>query len=245
MSSPSLQKAAVLSLLIHITIFTLAVIIPKKSPVVSPERLYKVTLVSPEARPGKEIGPAKKVRIPPSKEKFKPEKAVPEPKPTAEREKFIPKDYISDRLDSIKKTKEVERYKSEKLDAIEKNIRLKGIRQKAVSRSKEAEGEPDEAQAGGPYAAEIYDSYIAKVQASIYNVWVYPDIDIKGLKSVISVNILENGKIVVNRFESPSGNKLFDRSALKAINKASPVEPPPSGSALDDVLLNFYPDLED
>jgi len=40
------------------------------------------------------------------------------------------------------------------------------------------------------------------------------------------------------RIEKPSGNVLFDRSALRAIAKASPVTPPPYEM---EIGVRFYP----
>jgi TonB family protein len=44
---------------------------------------------------------------------------------------------------------------------------------------------------------------------------------------VISIKIDSQGKVVSQEIEKSSGNILFDRSAEKAISKASPLPPPP------------------
>jgi colicin import membrane protein len=237
----TLQRAATLSMVLHVALFFLAAAVAKKSATILPQRVYKVTIISPEAKRVAKATVPKRRRIPPPKKAVKPKKEMPQ----AKKANTVPAEYVSERVSSIKQTRDNEQYKSERLEAIERKRRLQSISHAAVSQAEEAEGTPSKTRADGVQRQEIQDRYTARVQASIYEVWVYPDIDIKGLKAVISVKILENGTIVVNKFESPSGNRLFDRSALKAISKASPVEPPPFGSSLYDVLLNFYPDVED
>ena len=47
------------------------------------------------------------------------------------------------------------------------------------------------------------------------------------LESVISITILRTGAVTEVRFEKSSGNRYFDESAMKAIQKASPLPPLP------------------
>jgi outer membrane biosynthesis protein TonB len=81
------------------------------------------------------------------------------------------------------------------------------------------------------------------IEESIREKWVFPDIDIRGLEAVISITVMRNGLIRINRFERPSGNELFDRSTLKAINRTGRVKPPPFGEELD-IGIRFIPDEE-
>ena len=60
----------------------------------------------------------------------------------------------------------------------------------------------------------------------------------KNLEAVISVTIMSNGTVKINSVEKSSGNVLFDRSVLRAINKASPVSPPPHEM---EIGLRFTP----
>ena len=54
-----------------------------------------------------------------------------------------------------------------------------------------------------------------------------PEIKGKNLETIISVTVMQDGTIRINKVEKSSGNIIFDRSVLKAISKASPVSRPP------------------
>jgi colicin import membrane protein len=49
----------------------------------------------------------------------------------------------------------------------------------------------------------------------------------KGLVAVINIRIMRNGSVTILGWEKKSGNPLFDREALRAINDSSPLPPPP------------------
>jgi colicin import membrane protein len=89
---------------------------------------------------------------------------------------------------------------------------------------------------------KVLDQYYRRIQDRILEVWVFPKIDMKSLEATISISVMPNGEVIINRFERPSGNRLFDRSALKAIHRASPLEPPPFGEGIE-VGVNFIPEL--
>jgi len=57
--------------------------------------------------------------------------------------------------------------------------------------------------------------------------WIFPEAGNKDLLAIISIRIAKDGRIIVDKIEKSSGNPLFDRSALRAINSASPLPPPP------------------
>jgi TonB family protein len=60
----------------------------------------------------------------------------------------------------------------------------------------------------------------------------------KEIEAIVSVKILKDGTARVQRIEKSSGNALFDRSALKALAKASPLPPPPYEM---EIGVRFYP----
>ena len=60
----------------------------------------------------------------------------------------------------------------------------------------------------------------------------------EGLEAIISVKILKDGTVIVQRVEKSSGNTLFDRSAIRALAKASPLPPPPYEM---EIGVRFYP----
>jgi TonB family protein len=80
-------------------------------------------------------------------------------------------------------------------------------------------------------------AYYGEIWFRIKEKWVLPQgIIPKGeLESVIVVNILRSGAVTDFHFEKRSGNRYFDESAMRAVQKASPLPPLPgwlSGSSL-------------
>jgi len=112
--------------------------------------------------------------------------------------------------------------KSGKLDSIRKKI------QGSLSKKSAAEETPVRA-AGVPGVVKSIDteSYSALVFERIHSEWIYPDIDISALETIISFKITREGKVVSQKLIKSSGNTIFDRSAMKAVLKASPLPPPP------------------
>jgi len=62
--------------------------------------------------------------------------------------------------------------------------------------------------------------------------------DERTIEAIVSVRILKDGTALVQKVEKSSGNALFDRSALKALAKASPLAPPPYEM---EIGVRFYP----
>ncbi|MBI5674430.1 MAG: cell envelope integrity protein TolA [Nitrospirae bacterium] len=86
------------------------------------------------------------------------------------------------------------------------------------------------------------DSYYALITGEIRNEWeIPPDFDSAGLEVEISIKIDSKGKVVSKTLEKTSGNDFFDKSALKAISKASPLSLPPLSLVMEEIVLRFYP----
>lgn len=79
------------------------------------------------------------------------------------------------------------------------------------------------------------------VYTRIKNAWLRPPGLPEGLKCDLRVRILPNGEVISAKVEASSGNRLFDDSALAAVNKASPLPPPPAGLR-DALVFEFNPD---
>lgn len=228
----SLHRAAAISLLIHATLVLFALLMPKSA--VSPPRVYHVDIVVPEA---KKVATVVK-RAPAAPKVVKKQvPAKPAPKkiikktafPAVEEDPDL-KDYISKKLEDLKARKKDEQYKEDRIRRIES---LRDIRQRASAMG----GSMDEG-----VRLKVLDEYYRRIQDRILEVWVFPRIEIKGLEATISISVMPNGAVIINRFERPSGNRLFDRSALKAIHRASPLKPPPFGEGIE-VGVNFIPEL--
>ncbi len=87
--------------------------------------------------------------------------------------------------------------------------------------------------------------YKMEVETWIKSNWTYPDV--QEIEAVILVKIRKDGTVLETRFIKPSGNKLFDESVLKAIEKAKPLPPLPEGykKNYEEIKINFnLKDLE-
>lgn len=225
MSGPSLQKTALLSFAVHLTAFLIAFLILKQSNhtmiVSSP---YTVDLVNPEAAP-----PV------PQAEKGKTEEIAPETKePSVSAE--VPK---KSKKETLKEKKLVENKISELAAKKKKLYTLSRLHEiislKASVRKGAAEPKSTSPSAG---KASISDAYYSKIIKEIWDQWDCPSSFCKkDMEAIISINILKDGTIVP-KTEKSSGNQLFDRSALKALAKASPLPPPPYEM---EIGVRFHP----
>lgn len=226
---PNLQKIVITSAVIHLLFITLITI-----PLKTKEREYKtyfVNIVSPVAVQKPSTSPA-------VKGKGKTEKNSVKVKP-APRRRVSPKKGVS--LEPVKTervSKEIERLRA--ISALEKK---KSLKEQELARAREADESVEEAIAGirkgrtvniskgagvpGVQSSADSESYYAVITEKIWSEWIYPDIDMSDLETVISIKIDSTGEIVSQQVEQSSGNKIFDRSASKAIIKASPLPPPP------------------
>ncbi|MEW6108004.1 MAG: TonB family protein [Nitrospirota bacterium] len=222
MKGPSLQKTAALSAALHLTILVLSLIIlrnPHNIVIPSP---YIVSLVPP----GKEIkGPADDVRS---------SAKVPEPAPSMDKhetkdkkEDKIGQNIVEDRISELKAKKKIEQIV--KLRSI---VSIKGAgeqnRQQATTQNISA----------GHSKGTIFNNYYSKITGEIWQEWIYPDLGENNLETIIFVKIMKDGTIHIQGIEKSSGNALFDRSALKALAKATPVSPPPYEM---EIGIRFYP----
>lgn len=238
MGSPTLQKATAVSMILHIGFISLLLssIRRREMPLPSP---YIVSLVTPKpkARPQ----PKAKPKVQPVKKPAPPAPAiVPDPPKAAPVETAPPKKPAM----SEKSTKKaaptdssaVERaYLKERLNlmrskkSIQKAVGLRKII--SLGKSKPQAKKPpqplaDDSQPAAPEGSFL-DTYYAKVHDSIWLHWSYPNLSRTDLMAVVAITIEEDGSIKVTSIEETSGDPLFDDSALRAIQKASPISPPP------------------
>ncbi|MBI4686277.1 MAG: cell envelope integrity protein TolA [Nitrospirae bacterium] len=128
-----------------------------------------------------------------------------------------------ERLRAIEKLKKIKKFSetAQKLDVVEKK-RVGSYQGSGIAGSK---------------VSGSFDSYYSAVTQKIWQEWIYPDFKVSELEVVISIKIGKDGKILSAKIEKPSGNRLFDRSALKAVSKASPLPPPPEEM---EIGVRFY-----
>jgi colicin import membrane protein len=232
MRGPSIQKTAAVSLLLHLTILVLAVVLINYSKNVVMPSPYTVSLVSPSK--GRSSGESAQKAAEPKSTEVEEAKSPEESKEVTKTEKKADEKDLNNKLASLKA----------KADAIDKIARNKVLRKEIAEISVKAGGtksiaKPSEKEgaAGGSKAA-LFDSYYAKITGEIRQEWIYPDMGKKQLEAVVSVLIRRDGTITVQGIEKSSGDLLFDRSALKAVTKASPVTPPPYEM---EIGIRFYP----
>jgi colicin import membrane protein len=145
----------------------------------------------------------------------------------------------------IEKSKKTEQKRVEdsinKLKAIEnlkRNKKLRDIVMLKTSNEQNIKRPSNQAVNYNTSKGSLFDSYYGKITNEIRKEWVYPDIGEKNLQAIIFVKIMRDGTIKVQGIEKSSGNALFDRSAQRAIAKATPVTPPPYEM---EIGIRFYP----
>ncbi|MDP2277758.1 MAG: TonB family protein [Nitrospirota bacterium] len=223
MKEPSLPATAFFSFLLHLTFIFTALITIKNANHFTLPSAYIVSLVSTEvsgqpAR-GKE-GTASQTEEPEQKMKLPAE-------PSKSKASEDAKQYSSDRIAAIEATR-----KAKRVVKLRNMVSIKGD-DKQVKDTKELP--PPK---GNANEAATLDSYAERIGKEIRQRWAFPEAWGKNLEAVISVTIMSNGTVKINKVEKSSGNVLFDRSVLRAINKASPVSPP---SHEMEIGLRFTP----
>ena len=117
----------------------------------------------------------------------------------------------------------------------------------AAPAAPEAKPAPAASQGGAGDAADMearMRAYYAMIWSRIKGKWSLPQGILPGeqLEAVIDVTILRSGGVTDMNFEKRSGNRYFDESALKAIQKAAPFPPLPAwvGERSLDVGIRFH-----
>jgi colicin import membrane protein len=231
---PKLQKIIITSAVVHILFITLATV-----PLKTREREYKsyfVNLVGPtEVRRAPQAVKTPKAKAPAKRAARKtPAKAKPALKKRAP---------VKPKADMSLESEDRVKNEIERLRAISALSKLRQEKEERMARAEEAEEQIAEAiegirnkkqisvsrQAGIPGTQTSLDSesYFALVTEHIWSEWIFPDFDATGLETIISIRIGTDGAVLSQDIEKSSGNILFDRSAAKAISKASPLPPPP------------------
>ncbi len=103
---------------------------------------------------------------------------------------------------------------------------------------------PAGGQPGGAEMDAQMRAYYAAIWSRIKGKWALPQGILPGevLETVIDVTILRSGAVTEVNFEKRSGNRYFDESAMKAIQKASPLPPLPAwiGDSSIGVGIRFH-----
>jgi TolA protein len=229
MRGPSLQKTAFLSFALHLSAFLIVFLVLKQSNKIIIPTPYIVNLVSSDVLTRVDKG-ENIVANNKSKESVAlshiPEKDIKEiSKGEKNKELSKKKKMVEEKISAIEAKKKVE-----KIARLHSIISLKAGGDKHTGNSQTT---PTSKGNG-----TIFDEYFSKITREIWQQWVFPDTGQKDIEAIVSIRILRDGTTTVQRIEKSSGNALFDRSAIKALAKASPLPPPPYEM---EVGVRFYP----
>lgn len=220
MKGPSLQKTAAVSAALHATLFLLTLIILKNSSKMVMPSPYVVNLVS--AGSGAAQATAEKsLAAAPEQAAVEAPKAE-TPKVTAKSSREVKADQrrLEDSLHALNAKR-----KLEQLASLRKAmLSVRGSSDQGGALAKTAAKGALKGKAGGQ-GGEM--TYADRVRAEIHKQWSYPDSIGRNLETIIAIRIMKDGAIKVEDIEKKSGDRIFDRSVLKAIELASPVTPPP------------------
>jgi len=228
MIDPGLKKAAAVSFALHMLFTSLAFITIGRAHTLVMPSPYVVSLVSPgkSALKASMIPPSKKIIAP-----AKVEEELPVEKPSVRAVKEPPekvlKKYSKKKIAELAAQKEQQKYLADRKSALLAKQKL--ARVKEISEAKSAVTVTAKPMGGGPgtVAGTIVSNYTGMLSSLIQQEWVFFDTDSGNIFAIISVRISKNGALKITKVERASGNAIFDRSAIKAIQKASPVPPPP------------------
>lgn len=219
MREPGLQKTTALSLALHLTAFLIAFFFLKQSNHIIISPTYTVSLVRPDILNGIDKG---NIDAPDTSKKSVTQADIPK-KNIKEISKV--KEMVEEKISAIAAKKKVE-----------KIIRLRSI----ISLKASGDKQRVNSQITGASVGKgtMFDDYYSKIIREIWQQWVFPDTGQKDIEAIISIKIKRDGAITAQRIEKSSGNRLFDRSAIKALAKASPLSPPPYEM---EIGVRFYP----
>lgn len=159
--------------------------------------------------------------------KSRKEIAVPKPKEDAAR----PDEAVAKMREKIAAEEAVE-------GTVEK-IRKKVREKEAVSGNsvKIAARPPARVHSYEEFDAEL-KTYVDKIRQTIREAWSLPDVlKNRGFKTTLSIHVHRNGTIESLWIGEGSGNKFYDESTLRAINKVTPLPPLPKGWKEDTIDL--------
>ena len=204
---------------------------PKKEVKASP--IEKVVAIPPPKKLPEIQSPKKTVSLTPKPKKIKPKKSL--KKKTQNRQKMI--DHA---LTKVKKKVEKSETDSisQALDRLKKKVeqtessRTTGVSTDPAAAGAGAGGIPGATGSGGPRRLEIIDIYKVEVAYQVERNWAFSQ-QLAGEGQALQVSlvfkVMSDGEITDIRFTERSGNAYLDESAYRAIVKANPVSPHPTG----------------
>jgi colicin import membrane protein len=234
MSEVSFQRSTIVSFLIHLSVFAITLVVVRQSNHFVMPSPYVVTLVNPEAFTVGQENTAQALKNKTAEESRTKSKETMHAPQTLTRndEKLIEK-----RIDALKNIRKNETLVANKITALKELEKIR--RALKIGDVIEVKKENQEAKIGPATGATAQD-YSRLVGEDIRRHWQFPTdlLKDKNIEAIVSIRIQKNGSVQILGIEKSSGNPLFDRSALRAITKASPVVPPPYEI---EIGVRFYP----
>lgn len=208
MKKLTFKKAIALSFALHLVVLLISLLMLRQSNNTIISEFYTVSLISPEIPEKTEA----KVVTSEIKKDATVKKDVSRQK--EERNKVEEKISVEEKIFAI-----VAKKKVEQRVRLRSNITLE-------ARGGDQKGTPQTSYA---YAegSKLFLGYYSKIREEIWQQWIFPDVGQKDLEVTVSIRIMGDGSIIIQNVEKSSGNPIFDRSALRALTKASPLSPPP------------------
>ncbi len=212
---------------------------PPAKPLAKPKKEVKaapiedvVAIPPPKALPEIKT-PKKTVSLTPQPKKIKVKKSL--KKKTQDRQKMI--DHA---LTTVKKKVEKSETDSvsQALDRLKKKVeqtessRAPGVSTGQTQAGAGGGGAPGSTGTGGPRRLEVIDIYKIEVAYQVERNWAFSQQlagDGQELQVKLVFKVMPNGEISDIRFTENSGNSYLDESAYRAIVKANPVSPHPTG----------------
>ncbi len=89
-----------------------------------------------------------------------------------------------------------------------------------------------------------YKTYYNTIWEIIKNAWVIPEgVHVRrGLETIVGLRVSKDGRVLSIEIENSSGNDPFDQSAIRAIEKSSPLPPLPGEEESMEVGIRFTPE---
>jgi len=223
MREPGLQKTTALSLALHLTAFLIAFLFLKQSNHIIISPTYTVSLISSDILTGFDNG--KNIDSPDTSKESVTQADIPKKNI---KEISNGKEMVEEKISAIAAKKK----KIDTLAKLHEIISLKasgGKHSIAAKTTSSTQGK-----------VNTSDDYYSKIMNEIHDQWGWHGEAIvqKDIETIVGIKILRDGTVIVQKIEKSSGNPRFDRSAIKALAKASPLPPPPYEI---EIGVRFYP----
>jgi len=229
MNGASLPRSAFFSFLLHITLFAITLWAARHSNHFVMPSPYVVTLVSPQSVANVQEAPRAENLTPQPQAETRAESRMSHESARAAQKKqeHAKEQAVEDKIAALEAKKRIAKRDELRRMVASTGERSTGKKIPVVGVAKQGKTLP-----AGDYAARMGEE--------IRQHWEFPTeiLKDKNIEAVVSIRILKNGTLQVLNLERSSGIPLFDRSALRAITKASPVTPPPQEM---EIGVRFYP----